>query len=182
VVALHILEALAYISAAVVAPLVWWQIRCVKKQATTSFEDSLTDHYRRIIENIAIEIWLGPDLDTLELEPKKRCREAIYRYIDLCQDQVFLHDNGRITDATWAEWGPGIKGNMSIAAFKEVLNEVQAKLPNSFSEPRKFLSTQQFPCLKPCSNDATTALPNTLQLDRKRTIIRSQLIGLFRWA
>ena len=94
-----IIQALACIATVVTAFLVylaWKQIKLVKEQATTSFEDGLTQHYRQIMESIPINIWLGSALETLNEERQNRCRDAIYRYIDLCQDQVVLHAKKRI--------------------------------------------------------------------------------------
>jgi hypothetical protein len=146
--AFGIVEVVPWLLTLGIVILTWWQLRLIRvqidlarQQSTTTFEDGLTQQYRRIMESIPIEIWLGEAIETLEIGSRNRCRDAIYRYIDLCQDQVFLRDNGRITEATWTEWAPGIKGNMNIAAFKEVWSEVQAKLPDSFSELREFLST-----------------------------------------
>ena len=121
---LKIVHGLADIATVVTAFLVflaWKQIKLVKEQATTSFEDGLTQHYRQIMESIPINIWLGSALETLDEERQNRCQDAIYRYIDLCQDEVVLHAKKRITDATWIEWEAGIKTNMTILpAFKQV--------------------------------------------------------------
>jgi hypothetical protein len=139
---LHFIKALADTATIVTAGLVylaWKQIKLVKEQSTSSFEDGLTEHYRRIMENIPVDIFLGSALESLDPELKNCCRDAIYRYIDLCQEQMFLHDKGRVTDATWIEWGAGIKSNMKIPAFKLVWDDVKVKLPDSFLELRKFL-------------------------------------------
>jgi hypothetical protein len=141
---LQIIQALASIATVVTAFLVflaWKQIKLVKEQATTSFEDGLTQHYRQIMESIPINIWLGSPLETLDEERQNRCRDAIYRYIDLCQDQVVLYAKGRITEATWIEWRAGIKTWMTmVPAFKQVWGAVNEKRPESFKELRELLS------------------------------------------
>ncbi|MGO8733758.1 MAG: hypothetical protein ACLQVM_13310 [Terriglobia bacterium] len=146
---LRFIDALASIATVATTALVflaWKQIKLVKEQATTSFEDGLTEHYRRIMESIPINIWLGEGLQTLDQERQNRCRDAIYRYIDLCQEQMFLHESGRVTEATWVEWESGIRCNMEVPAFKQIWHDVEVKLPESFLELRKFLSSQQFTC------------------------------------
>jgi hypothetical protein len=100
----------------------------VRKQATTSFEDSLTAQYRKIMKDIPADIWLGAHLTTLTKEHKDRCRDAIYRYIDLSNEQAFLHDKKRVSEEAWTEWRTGIKGNMELPAFKEVWTEVSKTL------------------------------------------------------
>ncbi len=141
---LQLVQALANIATVVTAGLVflaWKQIKLVKEQATTSFEDGLTEHYRRIMENIPTDIWLGSELKSLEKERHDRCRDAIYRYIDLCQEEAFLHGKNRVTDPTWVEWSDGIKTNiMKIPAFKQVWAEVAKGRPESFSELRALLA------------------------------------------
>lgn len=140
---LEVLEALSYIATIAMAGLIflaWKQVKLVKEQAVTSFEDGLTDHYRRIMESIPIEIWLGSPLKTLDEERQKRCRDAIYRYIDLCQDQMVLYGKNRITEETWVEWSAGIRTYMTkLPAFKQVWQEVNLKRRDTFAELRSFL-------------------------------------------
>jgi len=124
----------------VLVVLTWQQIRLVRKQATTTFEDNLTAQYRRIMENIPTDIWLGSQLKTLDKERQLQCRDAIYRYIDLSNEQAFLHTKKRVTDEAWNEWSQGIKGNMELPAFKEVWGEVAQKYPGSFKELRAVVS------------------------------------------
>jgi hypothetical protein len=134
--AFQLAQALASIATVVLVILTWQQIRLVRKQATTTFEDSLTAQYRRIMENIPTDIWLGSQLKTLDKERQNQCRDAIYRYLDLCNEQAFLHTKKRVTDEVWNEWIQGIKGNMELPAFKEVWAEVAQKSPDSFKEFR----------------------------------------------
>jgi hypothetical protein len=119
--------------------LVREQIDLLRQQATTSFEDSLTAHYRRIMESIPTNIWLGGGLNTLDEVRQNLCRDAIYRYIDLCQEQTVLHDENRIADSTWKQWGDGIRSNMKILAFQQVWNEVKTARPDNFLELAIFL-------------------------------------------
>lgn len=121
---------LATISLAVIA---WSQIRQLTTQATTSFEDSLTEQYRRIMEDIPADIWLGSGLEVLRDErQREQCRDAIYRYIDLSNEQAFLHHEGRIRSETWTKWKEGIEFNMKLSAFEDVWREVASKAPKNF--------------------------------------------------
>jgi hypothetical protein len=110
-----------------------------RKQATTTFEDSLTAQYRQIMQDIPTDIWLGAQLKTLANEHQQRCRDAIYRYIDLSNEQAFLHEKRRVTDEVWTEWRTGIRGNMELSAFKEVWSEVSQKFRDSFKELRSVI-------------------------------------------
>jgi hypothetical protein len=129
-------EAVTSIATVVLVFLVWRQIRLAGKQATTTFEDSLTEQYRRIMQNIPTDIWLGSELKALNEECRDRCRDAIYRYIDLSNEQAFLHNKNRVTDEAWSEWSDGIKLNMKLPAFEEIWGQVKEKCPASFKELR----------------------------------------------
>lgn len=129
-------EAVTSVATVVLVFLVWRQIRLAGKQATTTFEDSLTEQYRRIMENIPTAIWLGSELKALDEECRDRCRDAIYRYIDLSNEQAYLHSKKRVTDEAWIEWSAGINLNMKLSAFAEVWTQVKEKCPASFKELR----------------------------------------------
>ncbi len=132
----QLVQALAYIATVVYVILTWHQIKLFRKQATTTFEDSLTAQYRRIMESVPTDIWLGSPLKSIDEERQAQCRDAIYRYLDLSNEQAFLHTKKRVTDEAWNEWIEGIKGNMELGAFKEVWAEVAQKFPDSFKELR----------------------------------------------
>ena len=135
----EIFEALTSSATAIIAFLAWRQIRLLRVQATTTFEDRLTEHYRRIMESIPTDVWLGSGLATVDKEHHDQCRDAIYRYIDLCQEQTILHKMKRITPETWIEWKKGILENMKLPAFSEVWKEIGKKRPDDFVELRILL-------------------------------------------
>jgi hypothetical protein len=136
---LEYIQALASIATVIGVVFLGQQIWLIRTQARTAFEDSLTEHYRRIMESIPTNIWLGSGLKTLDKERHDRCRDAIYRYIDLCQEQVILHNTKRVTAETWIEWSKGIRANIKLPAFKEVWAEVGEKCPESFAELRALI-------------------------------------------
>jgi hypothetical protein len=136
-------QALTSIATLGLVILAWQQITVVRKQATTTFEDSLSEQYRRIMENIPTYIWLGSELKDLEEEQRNRCRDAIYRYIDLSNEQAFLHSKKRVTAEAWIEWSEGIEVNMKLPAFKEVWAEVKEKCPANFKELSAFLARHE---------------------------------------
>jgi hypothetical protein len=137
---LKLAQAFATVATVIYVFLTWQQLRLLRRQATTTFEDSPTEQYRRIMENIPIEIWLGLELKALDEVRRNRCRDAIYRYIDLSNDQAFLHNMKRATDEAWNQWSDGIKLNMKLVAFEEVWEEVREKCPASFNELRALLA------------------------------------------
>jgi hypothetical protein len=73
-------------------------------------------------------------LKALSEERRDRCRDAIYRYIDLSNEEIFLYNKRRITEDAWIEWRKGIETNMKLPAFAEIWAEVNEKSPASFEE------------------------------------------------
>lgn len=129
-----------FVATVVLAIVALWQLGQIKTQFTTAFEDRMTEQYRKLMKDIPISVWLGADLTTLDEEQKRRCRDAIYRYIDLSNEQAFLHNQHRVRRETWRIWKEGIRSNMEIQAFKEIWQEVMAqKPPSSFEFLRDLL-------------------------------------------
>ena len=87
------------------------------RQARTQFEDGLTSRYRDLVGQLPIGAFLNEDVSTEEL---RKALSAFYRYFDVCNEQAFLHEKGRISDETWQEWRDGIESNMRRSAFKTV--------------------------------------------------------------
>lgn len=140
----QLIRAVASIATVVLVFVTWLQLKLLRKQTTTAFEDSLTGQYRKLMEDIPIEIWLGSELKELAPDPEQqnRCRDAIYRYIDLSQEEAFLHRKGRITDEAWIDWRKGIRTNMDLPAFKEVWAQVSnsGRYQERFEELRAVLA------------------------------------------
>jgi hypothetical protein len=139
-------QAVGAIATAVLVLLAWLQIKAVKEQvklareqARTTFENSLTEQYRAIIRDIPIDIWLKAELKELSPEQQNRCRDAIYRYIELSQEEAFLYENKRVSHEAWIQWSDGIKGNMALPAFRDVWALVDKGRPESFNEFRALL-------------------------------------------
>jgi len=140
-------QAFGAVATAVLVLLAWQQIKSVREQvgltreqARTTFENSLTEQYRGIVKDIPIDIWLKAELKELSSEQQNRCRDAIYRYIELSQEQAFLYDSKRVTDEAWNQWSDGIKRNMDLPAFRDVWALVDKGRPESFKELRALLA------------------------------------------
>jgi hypothetical protein len=80
--------------------------------------------------NALLERKLTPD-------EAQKAKDSIYFYIDLSNDQVFLRQNGRVSQATWILWRDGIKSNLSRAAFRDAWQEIKIAVPNDFLELRQ---------------------------------------------
>ena len=133
---MNVLEALSAISSvatAVGVGVAAYQLFFVRRQSMTSFEDSLNAQYRIAIEQIPIEALFGEALNTHDPE---HLLVHFYRYFDLCNEQAFLHSNGRISAKTWHNWKSGIESNLARPAFADVWAVVACRSKGDFSSLR----------------------------------------------
>lgn len=128
------LQALASIATALGVLFAAWQLLLAKRQATTAFEDSLAREYREIAQRIPVRALLG---DTLPPEEAAAALDDFYHYVDLSNEQVFLRQNGRVTEATWRNWADGMRTMLTRPAFGAAWEEIKARAPDSFEELRR---------------------------------------------
>lgn len=109
------------------------QLRLLEQQSATSFEDGLVDEYRDIAKELPLDALLGVDMGPQEVAA---VLSVFYRYFDLCNQQVFLHKQGRIRTETWRLWRDGIVSNIQRPAFARAWAEIAAKATGDFDELR----------------------------------------------
>jgi hypothetical protein len=94
----------------------------------------LTREYRELSRGIPVKAHLGEELTKEEFDA---ALSAIYQYIDLTNEQIFLRINGRIYKATWDNWVDGIQANFRRPAFKQAWAYIQEHSKGSFDELRR---------------------------------------------
>jgi len=130
---LEILSALSSIATAIGVGVAAYQLRITRSENVTTFEDSLTVQYRQIASTLPLNALLG---ESLTDEEHNGHLQYFYRYIDLCNEQVFLHESGRISDRTWTLWRDGILSNLQRPAFARAWQEIANRSKGDFSELR----------------------------------------------
>ncbi|MGG4774859.1 hypothetical protein ACLO87_09520 [Paenalcaligenes sp. Me52] len=75
--------------------------------------------------------------------------DEFYRYFDLCNQQAFLKQSGRVSDKTWRFWLEGIVSNLKHPAFERAWSEVAARSNSDFAELRALVPP------KPLSSSGT---------------------------
>jgi hypothetical protein len=110
-----------------------WQLWLSKRQATTTFEDSLAKEYRELAARLPTEALLGEPLTD---EEHAISFDEMYHYFDLCNQQAFLADAGRISKKTWSFWRDGITSNFRRPAFARAWSEIAARSNGDFAELR----------------------------------------------
>ena len=128
------LSSLAHIATAFGVVFAACQLFLNHKQSVTKFEDSLAKEYRAIIAKLPTKALLGESLSNRE---HAECLDDFYRYFDLCNEQVFLHESGRVSDETWEFWRDGITSNLKRPAFGRAWIEISSRANGDFSELRK---------------------------------------------
>lgn len=123
-------DTIASIATAIGVFMAAWQIWESRKLAEATFEDSFDQQYRALSHMIPVNALLGKPLSD---EEKSIAREAVYNYLDLCNEQIFQRFKSRISKDRWCEWSLGIKENINRPFIKSVWNEVKDSAPNSFS-------------------------------------------------
>ena len=131
--ALEAVGLLSGIATTVGVPVAAWQLVLAKRQGVTSFEDSVVKEYRELAASLPTKALLGEPLTDAE---QQAALDEFYRYFDLCNHQVFLHQQRRITDRAWAFWRDGILSNMKRPAFARAWADVSARANGDFSELR----------------------------------------------
>jgi hypothetical protein len=128
---------IATAAAVIVAVVELWLNR---RQAKSAFEGQLVDQYRQIVAGVPVKALLGGELDDDEFD---HALPHLFRYIDLCNEQVFLRNEGRIRPKTWDEWEPGLVANFKRPVFRRawgyVNDEVRENGHDDFSQLRKLL-------------------------------------------
>ncbi|MEN1942092.1 hypothetical protein WCE39_13535 [Luteimonas sp. MJ174] len=130
---LEVLSAVANVATAVAVMVAAWQLVLSKRQAITTFEDSLAKEYRDIAATLPVKALLGESLSDAEQSDKF---DEFYRYFDLCNQQAFLRQTGRVSDKTWKFWQDGIASNLKRPAFAKAWSDVAQRSNGDFSELR----------------------------------------------
>jgi hypothetical protein len=113
-----------------------YQIRVARIQSIAEFEDGFAKEYRELAGKIPPFALLGVELDE---EEKKSHFDELYRYFDICNEQIYLRQRGRIREMTWIFWCDGIKVNFEKPAFRWAWDEIEKTKTSEFSELRTLI-------------------------------------------
>ena len=138
---LEVLSAIANIATAGAVFFAARQLWLSQAQAVTAFEDSLAKEYRELAAKLPTKALLGGPLSD---EEHSKSFDEMYHYFDLCNEQIFLMQAGRVTDKTWAFWRDGITSNLKRPAFEKAWSEIAARSNGDFSELRSIFPPKPF--------------------------------------
>lgn len=126
-----IMTLVASLATAIGVLVAGYQIRLSRKMSTTQFEDSLTAEYRALVRSLPVKSMLGDELTANELEDSL---PVFYCYFDLCNEQIFLRQQNRISSTTWENWREGIQSNFGLRAFEQAWERIGRSNGKSFTE------------------------------------------------
>lgn len=152
---LAVISAAASIATAVGVAIAGWQLALTKRQAVLQFEDQLSSQYRALIRDLPVGALLGERLSEAE---QAAALNTFYHYFDLSNEQAFLHEQRRVSGATWESWKEGIEQNLRRPAFRAAWEEVSRRAPQSFDELRRLLAGPSSPHLS--TGEPGARLPN----------------------
>ena len=127
------LSAVANVATALAALAAAWQLYLVHKQSITNFEDSFAKEYRELAAELPTKAMLG---EPLTEDEHREHFDKMYHYLDLCNEQAFLHKAKRISESTWNFWRDGIASNLKRPAFERAWGEIASRANGDFSELR----------------------------------------------
>lgn len=118
------------------------RLRMLEKQAVTRIQDSLSIEYRRVVAGLPVSALLGDELAASEPDGNLA---AMYRYVDLCNQQAYLKSVHRISDDTWRLWEDGIRTNLRRPAFARAWTYIAAHATGDFDELRRIVPPDSGP-------------------------------------
>lgn len=127
------ISAIASVAGAAGVLFAFRQLRLSKLIAQTQFEDNLAREYRELAATLPVEALLGEDLPD---EEYMQAFPRLYRYIDLCNEQIFLRQQERVRPEVWNYWSSGIQSNLDRPAFARAWREIRERC-DSFQELRR---------------------------------------------
>ena len=100
------------------------QLWHAEKLAKAQFEDQFRKDYRDICKEIPVRSFLGHELSEDQLEEHL---SLFHQYFHLCNSQIFLRSQGKISNNTWAMWASGIQDNFKLEAFAQAWNYIHVE-------------------------------------------------------
>ncbi len=110
------ITALASTATAIGVLIAVFQLWHAEKLASTEFEDQLRRDYRDICAALPVKTFMGQPLSEKELQ---EALGQFHQYFHLCNSQLFLRSQGRISLATWEMWSRGMIANFELDAFQQ---------------------------------------------------------------
>lgn len=117
-----------------------WQLLFHARQMHRDMEMHFVDQYWQIMSKASTAWRLSYLLEPPSVPEDKR---VVHEYLQLCEDEIDLRANGRVTDSTWFLWASAIATIASIDHIEETIRKApeimypRLRLMMQSSEPSK---------------------------------------------
>ena len=114
--------AVTQILAVVLAALaIVMSLRGIREQLWLTTFNEYTRRYADIMEDLPFDA-RNPqalfDLDSLPAREREGVLKVVRKYANLCSEEMYLHQIGRIDKKTWSIWATGIRDTMRTPCFR----------------------------------------------------------------
>lgn len=96
-----------------------FQLWLMTRQGHRQFEHLYSQRYWVIMDRLSIEAQLGTSGTR---KPRRSEQEALFAYVQLCEDEADMYEQGRVTRATWTIWKSGIDAMLSSAQVGHIID------------------------------------------------------------
>lgn len=129
--------------------LTFYQLKQYEKGQKTALENDLNQEYRKIWREVDSQLLMDPEYGREGGNPlSENERDAIYSYVDLTNQQIFLRKRGRITNSRWKDWEAGmetmIKHPPIGETWEDIKKETNSEHGRDFDELRELESPKDF--------------------------------------
>ena len=114
-----------------------WQVTYHARQMHRDLEMEYVKQYWDIVKSSSNKWRASHFLEEPDSEADAR---AIVDYLQLCEDELELRRNARVTDSTWALWAAAIASVMNMPHFRQALSGTPDEM---YVELRTMLTSQQ---------------------------------------
>ena len=119
---LETVVSLAQLAAVLIAAVaVMVTLKGIRNQLWLSAFLEFTGRYSQIMKAVPFEA-RNPhgtfDLDDLPEPERQEVLAAVRSYANLCSEELYLYEHGRIDETTWESWKAGIRDTMRTPCFR----------------------------------------------------------------
>lgn len=110
-----------------------FQLWLMTRQGHREFESLYVQRYWDLIDRLGVDAALGKD----SARVSRKDRRHLVAYVQLCEDEADMFEQGRVTSATWTIWQSGIDAMLRLPVVEEI---IYASEPGKFDTLKRYRS------------------------------------------
>jgi hypothetical protein len=106
-----------------------WELRGLADEQSLVVFTKYTERYSDIVDNLPNAVYSSASVFDQPLDDEKRevVMKAMRRFFDLCSEEFYLNQEGRIKSKVWDLWKVGMKYHMSSKSFQDAWNIIKGE-------------------------------------------------------